>query len=93
MYLLQQGIYWAGVLLAFYGLIVVVLNYLPAAQPLPVEFVEGVRLMFSYLRGLDFLIPMDQLFAALVVVFGYLSIVWTFEIALWILHMYRGVKA
>jgi len=93
MYLLQQAIYWAGVLLAFYALMVIVLNFLPTAQPLPTEFVEGVRLMFSYLRGLDFLIPMDQLFSALVVVVGYLSIVWTFEIALWVLHMYRGVKA
>jgi len=93
MYLLQQTLFWIGTFLAFYLLLITGLNYLPPAQPLPTEFVNGIHLMFQYLRGLNFLVPIDQIFAALLVVLSYIAFVWIFEIVLWVIHMYRGLRS
>lgn len=93
MYLLQQTLFWIGTFLAFYLFLVAGLNYLPPAQPLPSEFVSGIELMFRYLRGLNFIVPIDQIFSALSVVLAYIAIVWVFEIVIWVIHMYRGLRS
>lgn len=71
MTLVYQLIYLGLVLGALYVVLVAILNLLPAGQPLPTEFVEGVEYFFGLIRGLDFILPMDAVMGALAVFVTY----------------------
>lgn len=93
MNLLSDTLLWVLRFTAFYFLIVAGLNFLPAGQTLPTEFTDGIRLAFAYIRGLNFLIPVDTIFTIIIASVSYIAIVYIFEYVLWAIHMYRGLRS
>lgn len=71
MTLVYQLIYLGLVLGALYVVLVAILNLLPAGQPLPMEFVDGIEYFFGLIRGLDFILPMDAVMGAIAVFVTY----------------------
>lgn len=93
MNLLTDTLTWVLRFTAFYLLIIAALNFLPAGQTLPVEFTNGIKLAFAYIRGLNFLIPVDTIFTIIIASVSYIGIVYVFEYVLWAVHMYRGLRS
>jgi len=62
---MSRFVYFAVVIALFYGFIVAILNFMPAATPLPAAFAEAVLLIFGYMLLFNFFFPIDHLFIVL----------------------------
>lgn len=88
-FLLTIAVY---VLLAvvLFGVIVLGLSVLPTGGALPSGFVDGVHVFFSYVRGLNFLFPVDTLFQVLALILGFNLTMFVIKSVFWVFHLIRG---
>jgi len=59
---------------------------LPASTALPEGISDALEYVGSAINSISFIIPVDALFGALVIVIGYEAAMWLFHGVLWVWH-------
>lgn len=90
-YLLTVGVYGLFAL-AFYALVVLGVSIFPDFVSLPAGFVTGVETVFAYLRGADFLLPMETLFQVFIFLLSFNVVLFIVKTIFWVIHLVRGSK-
>lgn len=68
------------------GIITILCFFLPTWNPIPDEFVGWVSQAFALVRGMDWWLPTDHLFRALLVSFAIDAILLIWWVVAWILR-------
>jgi len=75
----------------FYQFLAFIIGFLPTGDlGIPTEFTDGLNLIVQYLHAWSWLLPVDQLLAAVITVIGFYAILMGVRITLWIIRTVRG---
>ena len=71
----------------FVGALVVIISWLPEAEPLPSSVAFAVQTYVGYIWRLDFILPIATLFTLVWYAFIIQTIVYTWRLGMWLLTM------
>lgn len=74
-----------------YAFTTFLLNFLPdGAAGIPAQFISAFTLIVGYVNAYSWLLPVDQLFYALIFTVSLELVLMGFRISLWLLKLIRG---
>jgi len=65
-------------------------SILPEVSGLPTAFLTASETVFSMLRTLDFILPVDSIFAVALLIIGFEISLLVFRVVMWGIHFIRG---